>query len=404
MRIAVVDPFSGASGDMLLGALVDVGLALDELAAGLAAALELEGYRIIGETVVRRGLRGTRVRVEVEEEQPARDWAEIRALLAGSALPPRVKECAVAVFQRLAEAEAGVHGVPVEQVHFHEVGAVDSIVDIVGVVWGLEMLGVEAVACGPLPLSRGWVETAHGLLPVPAPATAALLAAAAAPTVPLDIEAELVTPTGAALLVTLARFERPAFRPERVGYGFGTRELPWPNALRLWLGEATALPTSPADAEFLLQVNLDDMNPQFVEPLVDQLFAAGALDVYLTPIVMKRSRPAVEVSVICLASDRPRIERVFFEHSTTFGVRAIPLERTKLERRSEKVATRWGDVSVKLKILGGRVTDAVPEYRDCLVLHQATGVPIQEIWSEARQSAAAWIGRAVTGPDTGEAT
>jgi len=396
MRIAFVDPFSGASGDMLLGALVDVGLTVDELATRLATSLDLAGYRIVAETVVRQGLRGTRVQVVVESDQPSRDWAEIRTLLHESALPPRVKERALAVFQRLAEAEAQVHGVPVERVHFHEVGAVDSIVDIVGVVWGFELLGVEAIASGPFPLSRGWIETAHGRLPVPAPATAALLASAAVPTVPLDVEAELVTPTGAALLVTLARFVRPAFRPERVGYGFGTRELPWPNALRLWVGEALQAPVDPSEGELLLQANLDDMNPQFVEPLVEQLFAAGALDVYLTPIVMKRSRPAVEVSVICRASDRPRLEQVFFLHSTTFGVRAIPLDRTKLERRVVTVATRWGEISVKLKLLGGRVVDAVPEYRDCLAVHRAQGIPIREVWEEAHRIAGAWIGRALT--------
>ncbi|MCS7051801.1 MAG: DUF111 family protein, partial [Thermomicrobium sp.] len=172
MRIAVIDPFSGASGDMLLGALVDVGLPLEDLATQLAAALDLEGYRLVSETVVRRGLRGTQVRVVVEGAQPSRDWAEIRELLRDSALPAAVRERALAVFARLAEAEASVHGVPIERVHFHEIGAVDSIVDIVGAVWGFELLGVEAIVSGPLPLSRGWVETAHGRLPVPAPATA----------------------------------------------------------------------------------------------------------------------------------------------------------------------------------------------------------------------------------------
>ncbi|GBD22081.1 hypothetical protein HRbin28_02555 [bacterium HR28] len=399
MRIAVIDPFSGASGDMLLGALVDVGLAVEELSAQLAATLDLEGYRIVAEPVVRHGLRGTQVRVLVEEPQPARHWNDLRALLVSSALPPRVRQRALAVFQRLAEAEAHVHGVPVEQVHFHEVGAVDSIVDIVGVIWGFELLGVEEIACGPLPMSRGWVETAHGRLPVPAPATAALLASAAVPTVPIDIDAELVTPTGAALLVTLARFQWPPFRPERVGYGFGARELPWPNALRLWLGEASVVPPRPDEAELLLQTNLDDMNPQFVEPLVDRLFAAGALDVYLTPIVMKRSRPAVEVNVICRATDRPELERILFEHSTTFGVRALPIERRKLERRLVSIATRWGEVSVKLKIFGERVVDAVPEYRDCLAIHQRTGLPIHEIWSEARRLAEPLIGQRVPPED-----
>lgn len=399
MRIVAIDPFSGASGDMLLGALLDAGLELADLQASLAASLDLEGYEITAEPVVRHGLRGTQVRIVVERDQPSRDWAAIRRLLEESALPPRVRARALAVFQRLAEAEAQVHGVPVDRVHFHEVGGIDSIVDIVGFVLGLELLGIESVACGPLPMSRGWVETAHGRLPVPAPATAALLAASRAPTVPLDIEAELVTPTGAALLTTLASFAWPAFRPERVGYGFGTRELPWPNALRLWIGEGTVTPTDPQEPELLLQANLDDMNPQFIEPLIDRLFAAGALDVFWTPIVMKRSRPAVEVSVICRAADRPAIEAVFFEHSTTFGVRAIELDRTKVARSFGRVTTRWGEVSVKLKVLGGRVVDAVPEYRDCLALHERTGVPIREIWGEAQYRAAALVGRRI-GEDT----
>ncbi len=393
MRIAVIDPFSGASGDMLLGALLDAGLELADLQASLATGLDLEGYRITAERVVRHGLRGTQVRIVVERDQPSRDWAEIRRLLEESALPPRVRAQALAVFQRLAEAEAHVHGVPVDHVHFHEVGAIDSIVDIVGFVLGLELLGIERVACGPLPMSHGWVETAHGRLPVPAPATAALLAASRTPTVPLDIEAELVTPTGAALLTTLASFAWPAFRPERVGYGFGTRELPWPNALRLWIGEGTLAPIDPHERELLLQTNLDDMNPQFIEPLIDRLFAAGALDVFWTPIVMKRSRPAVEVSVICRAADRPVIEAVFFEHSTTFGVRSIAIERAKTQRRSAAVETRWGTVHVKLKMLGDRVVDAVPEYRDCLALHERTGLPIREIWFEAQRLAEAFIGQ-----------
>ncbi|MCS7051782.1 MAG: LarC family nickel insertion protein, partial [Thermomicrobium sp.] len=222
--------------------------------------------------------------------------------------------------------------------------------------------------------------------------------------VPLDIEGELVTPTGAAVLVTLARFEPLAFRPERVGYGFGTRELPWPNALRLWIGEATEVPVRPDERELVLQTNLDDMSPQFVEPLMDRLFEAGALDVYLTPILMKRSRPAVEVSVICRAADRPHLERILFEHSTTFGVRALPLERTKVERRVVTVATRWGEVAVKLKIFGDRIVDAVPEYRDCRAIHERTGLPIGEIWQEARVLAAPWIGRrasAIDAPTSG---
>ncbi len=396
MRIGYVDPFSGASGDMLLGALVDAGLSLDRLRELLAAGLDLGGYEVSAERAQQHGLTGTRVTVRITEPQPARAWREIRSLLERSALPERARGRALAVFQALAEAEAQVHGVSPDEVHFHELGAVDSIVDIVGIALGLELLGIEALYSGPLPLSRGFVQTQHGLLPIPAPATAALLAGARAPTRPVDIVAELVTPTGAAVLATLARFEQPPMRVEAVGYGFGTRELPWPNALRLWIGEATGEAGEPVDEgpeELLLEANIDDMNPEFFEPLLDRLFEAGALDAWLEPITMKRGRPGTKVSAICRATDRVELERVFIEHSSTFGVRALPLDRVKAGRRIEQIATRWGDVRIKLKLWRGRVIDAVPEYRDCLAIHQRTGMPIRVIYNEAARIAEAWIGR-----------
>ena len=398
MRIGYVDPFSGASGDMLLGALVDAGLSLDRLRELLAAGLELSGYEISADRAQQHGLTGTRVTVSITEAQPARAWQEIRSLLERAVLPERARGQALAVFQALAEAEAQVHRVPPAEVHFHELGAVDSIVDIVGIALGLELLGIEALYSGPLPLGRGFVQTQHGLLPIPAPATAALLAGARAPTRPLEVEAELVTPTGAAVLATLARFEQPPMRVEAVGYGFGTRELPWPNALRLWVGEAAGEATGPFDEgpeELLLEANIDDMNPEFFEPLVDRLFEAGALDVWLEPITMKRGRPGTKVSAICRTTDRAELERIFIEHSTTFGVRALPIDRVKAGRRTEQIATRWGDVRIKLKLWRGRVIDAVPEYRDCLAIHERTGMPIRLVYNEAARIAEAWIGRKV---------
>lgn len=398
MRVGYVDPFSGASGDMLLGALVDAGLPFDRLRERLETGLELSGYELSAQRVEQHGLTGTRVTVRVTEPQLARSWREIRSLLERSTLPQTARAQALAVFHSLAEAEAQVHGVPLDEVHFHELGAVDSIVDIVGIALGLELLGVEALYSGPLPLGRGFVQTQHGLLPIPAPATAALLVASRAPIRPLEVEAELVTPTGAAVLATVARFQQPLMRVEAVGYGFGTRELPWPNALRLWIGEAIGdarrLPGEGPE-EVLLEANIDDMNPEFFEPLMDRLFEAGALDVWLEPITLKRSRPGTKVSAICPAADQAALERIFIEHSSTFGVRALPLERLKAGRRTEQIATRWGDVRVKLKLWHGRVIDAVPEYRDCLAIHQRTGLPIRLVYNEAARIGESWIGRRV---------
>lgn len=394
MTIARFDPFSGASGDMILGALIDAGLDPDAL-RGALAALPLAGWELVVERVERHGITGTHVEVVVAEDATHRDWATIRGLIGGSALDPAVRDRALAVFGRLAEAEAAVHGVPVETIHFHEVGGVDAIVDIVGTVAGLALLEVDEVWCGPLRAGSGWVRAAHGLLPVPAPATARLLATANAPLAaepPGDPAGELLTPTGAAILTTLAAFGTPPLRPSAVGYGFGRRELPWPNALRLWLGQPAASDET-ADGELLLETNIDDMNPQFFAPLLDRLFAAGALDAWLTPIVMKKGRPATTVSAICPAARRAAVEAALFANSTTLGVRAVPIDRTKADRAFRTVATRWGEVRLKLRALDGRVTDAMPEYDDCLALATRHDVPVRAVWAEAHRLGDAYAGR-----------
>jgi uncharacterized protein (TIGR00299 family) protein len=405
MRVAYFDPYSGASGDMILGALIDAGVSVDALRTALAG-LDLRGYHLQADRIERQGVTGTQVTVALDPavRHPSRNWRDIRALIERSELPEAVRRRAIAVFTALAGAEAGVHGSSPDEVHFHEVGAVDSIVDIVAASAGLELLGVDAVCSGPLSLGHGFVETQHGTLPVPAPATAALIANAGAPTRQLDVEAEILTPTGAALLTRLARFERPAMRVTAVGYGFGQRQLPWPNALRLWVGEliedqpAVELPSA-GPSDLLIETNIDDMNPEFYEPLFERLFDAGALDVYLTPIIMKRGRPATKVSVICESSVRREIEHVLMEHSTTLGLRTMPLDRTKAGRRVEDVVTRWGDVRVKLKIWRGRVLEAVPEYADCLAIQRETGIPIRLIYGEVVRIAEAYVGRRMEGEE-----
>ena len=407
MRIAFFDPFSGASGDMVLGALLDAGLPLPGLRADLGK-LDLTGYKLAVEPVSQHGLRGTRVSVVVAADQPERDWSAIRTLLETSALEEPVKEAALGVFGRLAEAEAKVHGVSPEEVHFHEVGGVDAIVDVVAACVGLAQLGVERVYSGPPRLGSGFARSRHGLIPVPAPATAELLARAGAPVAGRDpgdepIAAELLTPTGAAILTTLAEFRRPDFVPTAIGYGFGTSELPWPNALRVWLGTMEA-DANEDDGDLVLETNLDDMNPQFYEPLVERLFAAGAHDVWLTPVTMKKGRPATVVAVLCPAARRHSLEDVLIEHSTTLGVRATRVERVKAARRLETVATRWGDVRLKLRGWNGRVIDAAPEYDDCLALARASDVPIREVWNEAHRIGEAFVGRRIDAPTTGEPT
>lgn len=400
MRIAYFDPFSGASGDMILGALLDAGLSEAALRSDLGK-IDLPGYSMTVRRGERQSISGTHVTVTPAEDQPHRHWRDIRTLIEESALDPQVRVAALSVFSRLAEAEAGVHGTSPEEVHFHEVGGVDAIVDICGACIGLTILGIEAVFSGPPRLGSGFVRAAHGLLPVPAPATASLLARAGAPTAGPDpgteaVQVELLTPTGAAILTTLAEFRRPDFVPSAIGYGLGTRELPWPNALRVWIGEAQDA-GGDDDGDLLLETNIDDMNPQFFELLSDRLFAAGALDVWLTPIAMKKGRPATLVSIIAARRDRRGIEDALVANSTTLGVRCQPIERVKAARRFETVVTRWGEVRVKLRGWNGRVLDARPEYDDCVAIARAREIPIREVWNEAARLGEVYVGGRFTG-------
>jgi len=405
-RIAVFDPFSGASGDMILGALVDAGAPLASI-QNAVSRLGIEGISVTSQLANSGAVRGTRVLVESSGDQPSRDWRTIRLLLEESALAPPVRDAALAVFSELAAAEAEAHGEAIEQVHFHEVGAIDSIVDIVGACAGLEALGVDQVASCPIAVGSGWVHSDHGLLPVPAPATAILLAKQTVPIRPdppdMPQAGELLTPTGAAILGTLATWDVPPYVPSRLGYGFGTRQLPWPNALRVWVGETSR--SSPAEGEeLLLETNIDDMNPQFYEPLSERLFAAGALDVWLTPISMKKGRPGTIVSAIIPADRRVEVERALFVESTTIGVRATPVSRTRAPRRFETVTTRWGDVRLKLRGWDGRVIGAMPEYDDCLRLSRVSGAPIREIWAEANRLGEVFAGQRWSGQSTDATT
>jgi uncharacterized protein (TIGR00299 family) protein len=380
MALAYLDCFSGMSGDMLLGALLDAGLSFERLQAGLAA-LPLEGYRLALEPYTDKGIRGKRFIVQVTETpQPERHLSEIKQIITASHLPAAIQQRALAVFQALGEAEAQIHGVSIEAVHFHEVGAVDALVDIVGAAIGVQELGIAHIYASPLPLTTGQVQTAHGLLPVPAPATLELLRRVGAPWTPRPAEGELVTPTGAAILATWARFETPAMVIRQVGYGFGRKQVPWANCLRLCLGEPVEAREVETDEVMVLETNLDNLSGEVLGDLMERLFQAGALDVTYTPMQMKKNRPATQISVIAPLDLAEKLALLLLRETTTLGVRLNRWQRLKAGRRLEVVETPLGKVRVKLKLLEGRVVSMSPEYEDCRQLAQASGLALREVY------------------------
>jgi uncharacterized protein (TIGR00299 family) protein len=384
-RIAFFDCFSGISGNMALGALLDCGLSLDPFRSELEK-IGVRGFRLEAAEVNKAGLRALHVEVRVEEKQPARHPADVEAVIRGSSLPARVCERSLQVFRRLAEAEARVHGEPVERIHFHEVGAVDSIVDVVGTAIALEMLGVDEVYASALHIGAGRIRTAHGLLPVPAPATAELLKGM--PVYGRDVEAELVTPTGAAILAALAAGFGvcPPMRVDRTGCGAGTRDLPWANLLRVTVGDSAE--SAPAGGrELIVEANIDDMNPQWYEHAMDRLFAAGALDVFLVPIQMKRNRPAVVLTVMAEEANLDSILGILFAETTTIGVRIHPVDREKLDREEAAVETPYGPVRVKIARRAGRVMNVAPEHRDCERIAREKNVPLKDVCQAALAAA-----------------
>ncbi|HEU5383953.1 MAG TPA: nickel pincer cofactor biosynthesis protein LarC [Ktedonobacteraceae bacterium] len=389
--IAYLDCHSGVSGDMFLGAMLDAGLAFEDLRQTLAA-LPLSDYQVQYEPFSDKGIRGSRFAVLLtSEQQPTRRLADIQAILHASTLAPRVRELALAIFQSLAEAEASVHGTGIEEVHFHEVGAVDAIIDIVGAAWAVETLGITQVYASALPLSHGHVKTAHGLLPVPAPATLEILRRVSAPWRPSSGEGEMVTPTGAAILATLARFETPAMTIERVGYGFGRKQFPWPNCLRACLGHPLTLSASTdehlpeADWVSLLSCNIDNMTGELLGDVMERLLAAGALDVSYQPLQMKKNRPAVLLTLICQLEDSERLARLVLVETSTLGVRVQQVQRRKAQRSQEQIVTPFGPLLIKVKRLGTQVLSASPEYEDCRRVARAQHVPLAEVYEVAHQ-------------------
>ena len=445
MRIAYLDCFSGMSGDMFLGALVDAGVS-PQLLAETVAALGV-GARLEISKVLRSGISATKVDVWAGGEKdlpreefwakegvargtspasskeqdgrhhhprhdhhqqhssetdvprkgvpahhqhgPARGLTEIREIIRRAAISGTAKKTAITIFESLGAAEAKIHQVPVDEIHFHEVGAVDAIVDIVCAAVGTEALAVDEIVCSPLNVGGGTVECAHGTFPVPAPATVELLKDA--PVYSSGVQAELVTPTGAAIVRTLVRrfASFPEMKIERSGFGAGSRELPGlPNVVRLTIGQAVqALAARPAsDTVTVLEANLDDLNPQVFGYVMDRLLEEGALDAFGMPVQMKKSRPGTLLSVLCKPEDADRLTQLIFTETTTLGVRRRDEARQTLARRWENVDTRWGKVRIKIASMNGTVTNYAPEYEDCRRIAAEHHVPLKTVMQEAAQA------------------
>jgi hypothetical protein len=383
-RIAYLDSVGGLAGDMIVAALLDAGADRPRLDA-LPAELGLGAVSIVVERVERQGTGALHVSFDAPDDTAYRDWRTIRSLLEQSGLTARVRERSLAVFSGLAAAEARVHGVTPDEVHFHELGAVDTLMDVCGAVSLLDCLEIDELACSPLPIARGLVRAAHGILPLPSPATAELLRGA--PLYGVDTEGELVTPTGAALAAALVTSwgPLPPLVLERVGAGAGSRDLPRrPNVVRIFVGERTAAATGEV---VVLETNLDDLTPELVPDAVERCFAAGALDVWTVPAQMKKGRPGFVLSALARPVQEQAVALALLEETTALGVRVSRLHRYELERDELAVELPGGSVRVKIGRLDGRVVNVAPEHDDCAALARATGRSVKSVWAAALAAA-----------------
>lgn len=393
MKTAYLDCIAGASGDMLLGALIDVGLDVEWLRSELGK-LPIEGWKLNVRKVDKNGFAATKVDVEVGEQPHSRPLPAIEKVVQDSGISDSVKRRAIEVMRLIAVEEAAIHGMPLEQVHLHEVSGEDAIIDIVGTLLGVERLGLERIICSPLPLGRGFIDGAHGAIPLPAPAAVAILKGL--PVIGSEIEAELVTPTGAALVKHLAISfgGLPAMKLESVGYGAGTWNLKIPNLLRVFIGEADA---AAVNVEFvsLLESNIDDENPEHYQYVMELLFAAGALDVWLAPVQMKKNRPAVVLSILAKPGDVSSLTAIILGQTKTLGVRQSELRRATLQRRILEVTTTFGTVRVKIADLGEGKQKIAPEYDDCAACARKSGASLDDVSFAARAAAVSLLGLGV---------
>ncbi len=391
MKIAYFDCFSGISGDMTVGALLDAGLEIETLEKELKK-LGLSGYQLEVNKVVKKGISATQFKVKIKEEGVERRFKDILTIFEKSKLDEEIKKETKKIFFNIAQAESKIHQKDIDKIHFHEIGGLDSIIDVTAAVIGIKTLGIEEIHSSALPVGKGFVKCAHGVIPVPAPATLELLKNI--PTYSGGIESEMITPTGAAIIGTLAKSfgERPLMKIERIGYGAGEKEFTIPNLLRVSIGEKILKDENlkdgyVSDEAVLIETNIDDMNPEFYDYIMDKLFSQGALDVFLTPIQMKKNRPAHMLSIIVYEQNLKEILEVLFSEATTLGVRIREIKRLRLAQQNFIAETKYGKIRVKVGIFKREIKNIAPEYEDCKKMAKQHQVPLKEVYEEAKKIA-----------------
>ncbi|MBI2558406.1 nickel pincer cofactor biosynthesis protein LarC [Candidatus Woesearchaeota archaeon] len=380
MKSAYFDCFSGISGDMIIGALIDLGLDLNYLKNELKK-LNLGNYEIESEKIMKKGIDATKFNVieKSRRHNKERNLSEIREIVDSSRLSNGIKNTIKKIFNKIAVAEAKIHNKSIDKIHFHEVGAVDAIIDIAGAAIGFKKLGINSIYCSKLNVGTGFVEFSHGKWPVPAPATAEILKSV--PIYHNNIEAELVTPTGAAIITNFAsKFgEMPSMKVEKIGYGAGSKELEQPNVLRVFIGE---IENKENETINVIETNIDNMNPEIYPYVVDRLMESGALDAYLTNIIMKKGRPAIKITVLAENKDVDKLCNIIFDETTTLGVRIFTAEKRKLDREIKTINTKYGNVRVKVSKLNGKIQNTMPEYEDCARIAKLKRIPLKRVYED----------------------
>jgi len=382
MKVLYFDLIGGASGDMILGALIDAGVPAEKLTEMLAG-LKLDEFELIATPIEKNGFQATKVDIQVGDQPPERHLKEILEVIRNSSLPTSIQNRAIRIFQKIASVEAGIHNKPVDHIHLHELGGTDTIVDVTGALLALDFLGVSHIYASPIPLGSGFIKGAHGQIPLPAPATMGLLEGL--PVRITEIKAELITPTGAALLAELVKdfSPPPEMKVEAVGYGAGTRDLPIPNLLRVMIGETAETGNQIREQLILLESNLDDLNPEIYPYVMESLFNAGALDVCLVPVQMKKNRPGTQIQVLAEVQKAEDMRDILFRETSTLGIRQTQVDRYSLPRNIQDVSTSFGIVRIKVAGEGTKFQKASPEYEDCQKLARENDIPIQQVYQEA---------------------
>ena len=382
MKVLYFDLIGGASGDMILGALIDAGVPAEKLTEMLAG-LKLDEFELIATPTEKNGFQATKVDIQVGNQPPERHLKDILEVIRNSSLPTSIQNRAIRIFQKIASVEAGIHNKSVDQIHLHELGGTDTIVDVTGALLALDFLGVSHIYASPIPLGSGFIKGAHGQIPLPAPATMGLLEGL--PVRSTEIKAELITPTGAALLAELVKdfSPPPEMKVEAVGYGAGTRDLPIPNLLRVMIGETTETGNQSREQLILLESNLDDLNPEIYPYVMESLFNAGALDVCLVPVQMKKNRPGTQIQVLVEVHKAEDMREILFQETSTLGIRQTQVDRYSLTRNIQEISTSFGIVRIKVAGEGTKFQKASPEYEDCQKLARENDIPLQQVYQEA---------------------